>query len=72
MPNIGPEGWKAPGPYITMRREHGTVTVWAEGDEPGSVVVRATGQITYEKSFPSHQAAIEPAHELAEQLGDRI
>jgi hypothetical protein len=60
-----PEPWEtnAAGPFCTMRRAHGTVEVWALGEQRFRVV--APG---HEQEITGHDAAVQAAEELAEQL----
>jgi hypothetical protein len=64
-----PEPWEssAHGPLITMRRERGTVTVEALGEDRHRV--RAEDATEADEIVTAYEAATSRAHELADQLG---
>jgi hypothetical protein len=66
MPDRQPEPWEtnAAGPFCTMRRAHGTVEVWALGDD--RFAVKAPGH--EEQIVAGHDPAMHAAEELAKQL----
>jgi hypothetical protein len=57
----------APGPFITMERERGTVEIWALGGD--RYEIRAPGEV---QETRGHDAAEELADRLAEQLGPAV
>jgi hypothetical protein len=63
------EPWQVnrPGPFLTMLRERGTVTIQALGSERFEVC--AEGQV---QQVEGYQGARVLAHELAEGLGSAI
>ena len=64
------EAWEtsAPGPYITMQRARGVVSITALGKERH--LVRADGEIECSEEIEGHTAAHARAQELADQLDD--
>jgi hypothetical protein len=66
MPDREPQAWEssAAGPFVTMRRERGTVEVWALGEDRFSV--RAPGRD--EQIVVGHDTAMQAADALAAQL----
>jgi hypothetical protein len=58
---------RASGPYVTMSRERGTVTIWALGNDRHRV--RAEGEIDVDHVVTGHDDAHEFAGVLAERLG---
>jgi hypothetical protein len=61
-----PEDARPAGPYITMQRAHGTVTVTAHNK--GGYVVIATGKIERVEAAATHGEATALAHKLAAEL----
>ena len=61
-----PEPWeiKTPGPFVTMVRERGSVTIRALGSERFEVAAEGQAQ-----AVEGYDAARGVAHELAEGLG---
>jgi hypothetical protein len=56
----------APGPYLTMPRERGVVTIWALGNDRHRV--RAEGEIDVDHVVTGR----DPAHEFAGVLAERL
>jgi hypothetical protein len=65
-----PERWKigASGPYLTLPRERGTVSLWALGNERHRV--RAVGEVDVDRVVTGHEEAHEVARVLAERMGE--
>jgi hypothetical protein len=65
MPDRKPAAWKTntPGPFLTIKRAHGTVAVSALG--PDRFRVQAPG---HEEEVVGYDRARERAHELALEL----
>jgi hypothetical protein len=63
------EPWESnkPGPFIAIPREHGTVTVWALGEDRFDVVAPHESH-----EISGVDAARALAHVLAEQLGPPV
>jgi hypothetical protein len=61
-----PDPW-ANSPYVTLKRERGTVTIWALGE--GRLRVLAEGEIKEEHIITGDRVS---AHRLAHQLADRL
>jgi hypothetical protein len=66
MPDRQPEPWEssASGPFVTIEGAHGTVEIWALGQQ--RFRVRAPG---HEEVVVGHEPAHRRAHELAQELG---
>ena len=57
----------APGPFITMPREHGTVTVWSLGQDRFRVEAQEVSH-----DLKGFEAARGLARRLAEELGSAV
>ncbi len=60
----------APGPFVTMERERGVVTVSALGEQ--RFLVRAAGELSEEREVVGHDEALAFAGELANGLGPAV
>ena len=67
-----PDAWmsNAPGPFVTMERERGVVTVSALGEQ--RFLVRIDGELSEEREVTGHDEALTFAGELAERLGEPV